>query len=79
MSKKLKSVFEYQRFEQNPELEEMIADTESRYGISELSEDELDMVVAAGETRFHRELPKITAPVILSTMITGDFDEKNKK
>lgn len=51
MSNKLKSLFEYQKFEQNPKLAEMIEDTESRYGILALSDENLYMVAAAGEPK----------------------------
>ena len=48
MENRLKSMFEYQRFEQNPRLAKLIRETESRYG-AELSDDDLDIVSAAGE------------------------------
>lgn len=51
MNNKLKSLFEYQKFEQNPKLAEMIEDTESRYGFSALSDENLNMVAAAGEPK----------------------------
>ncbi|MBR4169164.1 MAG: hypothetical protein IKR47_05505 [Lachnospiraceae bacterium] len=47
MENKLKQLFEYQKFEQNPELNKVIRETEMRYP-EELSEDELEMVAAAG-------------------------------
>lgn len=43
----LKQLFEYQKFENNGRLAGLIAETEARYG-SELSEDSLDFVNAAG-------------------------------
>lgn len=48
MEKKLKKLFDYQRFEKNPRLEALIQETESRYS-AELSDDDLLMVAAAGE------------------------------
>ena len=48
MEKKLKKLFDYQRFEKNERLEKIIKETESRYG-GELSDDELSFVNAAGE------------------------------
>lgn len=48
MEKKLKKLFDYQRFENNPRLEALIQETESRYS-AELSDDDLMMVAAAGE------------------------------
>ncbi len=47
MENRLKQLFEYQKFEQNPNLEKVIRETEMRYP-EELSEDELEMVSAAG-------------------------------
>ncbi len=48
MEKKLKKLFDYQRFEKNPRLEALIQETESRYS-AEMSDDDLLMVAAAGE------------------------------
>lgn len=48
MEKKLKSLFDYQRFEQNARLNKLISETENRYA-RELSDDDLAMVAAAGE------------------------------
>lgn len=47
MENKLKNMFEYQRFQNNPRLAKIIADTESRYGEA-LSDDDLFSVNAAG-------------------------------
>lgn len=47
MEKKLKELFEYQRFEHNGKLDKMINETENRYG-KELSDDDLSLVNAAG-------------------------------
>ena len=48
MEKKIKKLFDYQRFEKNEKLEKLIRDTESRYA-TELSDDDLSFVSAAGE------------------------------
>lgn len=48
MEKKLKKLFDYQRFEQNDKLEKLIHETESRYAKG-LSDDDLSFVNAAGE------------------------------
>lgn len=48
MENKLKKMFEYQRFENNPRLAKLISETESRYG-AEISDDDLFMVNAAGD------------------------------
>ncbi|MBQ7581322.1 MAG: hypothetical protein IJU25_00725 [Lachnospiraceae bacterium] len=47
MENRLKQLFEYQKFEQNPKLEKVIRATETRFP-EELSDDELEMVSAAG-------------------------------
>ena len=49
MEKKLKMLFDYQRFEKNPHLEKLIEETESR-AAQLLSDDDLFFVNAAGET-----------------------------
>ena len=48
MDKKLKSLFDYQKFTGNKKLERLIIETESRYS-KELSDDEMSIVSAAGE------------------------------
>lgn len=48
MENKLKSMFEFQRFNQNSRLAKMIEDTEAKYGTA-LSDEDLDFVAAAGE------------------------------
>ena len=48
MEKKLKELFEYQRFAKNPELDRLIRQTENRFG-TELSDDDLSFVNAAGD------------------------------
>ncbi len=53
MDKRLKTLFDYQRFKGDPKLEKIIDDTESRYS-EELSDDEISIVSAAGD-RFARQ------------------------
>ena len=48
MENKLKKLFEYQKFEQNERLAKLIAETEARQA-AEISDDDLEMVTAAGE------------------------------
>lgn len=48
MENKLKKLFEYQKFEQNERLAKLIAETEARQA-AEISDDDLEMVAAAGE------------------------------
>lgn len=47
MENRLRALFDYQRFEKNAHLERLINETESRYAM-ELSDDDLDMLNAAG-------------------------------
>lgn len=49
MENKLKKLFDYQRFEKKEKLEKLIDEAESRYS-AELSDDDLSLVNAAGET-----------------------------
>ena len=46
--RKLKKLFDYQRFENDPALSKLIAETEARRGAS-LGDDDLDGVSAAGD------------------------------
>lgn len=54
MDKKLKSMFEFQRFQNNPRLAKIIAETEQRYA-GEVSDEDLDFVAAAGVNPFENE------------------------
>lgn len=63
MEKKLKALFEFQRFENDPKLKSLIEETENRYQ-RELSDDDLWMVNAAGvpdlpEFEFRKQQEKI--------------------
>ena len=71
MEKKLKKLFDYQRFEQNDKLEKLIHETESRYAKG-LSDDDLSFVNAAGEL----EINKIRGG---STGEAGLFDSDVKR
>ena len=51
MEKKLKMLFDFQRFENNKALAELIAETENRYAVG-LSEEDLALINAAGEKHF---------------------------
>ena len=54
MEKKLRSLFDYQRFEQNPRLNKVIRDVEKKYydsagaSVGQLDDEELFFVNAAG-------------------------------
>lgn len=49
MDNRLKALFDFQRFHGNPRLERMIAKAEKLFG-SELGDNELALIAAAGET-----------------------------
>lgn len=49
MEKKLKRLFDYQRFEKNERLEKLIEESQARSKAAELSDESLEMVSAAGE------------------------------
>lgn len=53
METKLNTLFEYQRFERNSHLQNLIEKTLNEYENRELSEDELALVNAAGVTENH--------------------------
>lgn len=48
MEKKLKTLFDFQRFQKNPRLASLIENTEKKYS-NELSDDDLELVNAAGD------------------------------
>ena len=48
MDKKLSLLFDYQKFEQNPELQSVIDTVKARFSARQLSDDEADLVAAAG-------------------------------
>lgn len=49
MEKKLASMFDFQRFAQNPRLAKLIAETEARFESSAIDDDDLVFAVAAGD------------------------------
>ena len=52
MEQKLRRLFDYQKFQENPKLAELIADTVDRYA-TELTDDDLSLVNAAGDLTPH--------------------------
>ena len=48
MERTLKSLFDFQKFEGNSDLQKVIDSTHSRYAVRELSLDEMEWVSAAG-------------------------------
>ena len=59
MDKKLRVLFDYQTFEQDPELQRVIDSVRARFSKRILSDDEADLVAAAGqpEAAFLRKKP----------------------
>ena len=62
MEQKLSNLFDFQRFAASKRLDAVITDVESRYA-GALSDDELEMVSAAGESE-HLPSPRKDAPAI---------------
>ena len=60
MEKKLSLLFDYQKFEQNPELQRVIDAVHARLSKRRLSDNEADLVAAAGrpETANQRKKPR---------------------
>ena len=60
MENKLARLFDYQKFEPNEELESIISDVESRYSLDsfELSDDDLELVSAAGDVTLGKKTDK---------------------
>lgn len=54
MEKKLKMMFDFQRFENNAKLSKLIAETETRFK-KQLDDDELELIAAAGEAEQKKE------------------------
>lgn len=48
--KKIAQAFDFQKFQRNPKLAAITRDVESRYDKAALSDDDLELVSAAGET-----------------------------
>ncbi len=61
MENRLKQLFEYQKFEQNPKLDKVIRETDMRYP-EKLSDDELEMVAAAGNPNIRQQKPNNADP-----------------
>ena len=49
MEKKLRQLFEFQKFQGNDDLQRVIDDVHSRYAVRELTMGEMDKVFAAGD------------------------------
>ena len=55
MEGKLKTLFDYQKFESNSALQSVIDSVHSRYAVKELSLDEMEWVAAAGVPEINSE------------------------
>ncbi len=58
MEKRLRALFDFQRFEGNSELQDVIDDVHARYAGRELDLDEMEMVNAAGSPEMQKNNKK---------------------
>ena len=72
--KKLSQAFDFQKFQQNPRLAAITRDVESRYDKAALSDDDLELVSAAGETT----VPTMNPEVLLGKHARPDNPEENR-
>ena len=72
--KKLSQAFDFQKFRQNPKLEAITSDVENRYDKAALSDDDLELVSAAGETT----VPTMNPEVLLGKHARPDNTEENR-
>ena len=72
--KKLSQAFDFQKFQQNPRLAGVIRDVEGRYAGTALSDDDLELVSAAGETT----VPTMNPDVLLGRHARPDNTEENR-
>lgn len=75
MEKKLKKLFDYQRFEKNEKLEKLIRETESRYA-KELSDDDLTLVNAAGGPEIGSNMPEETKVGGITGDLFGNYPKE---
>ena len=72
--KKLSQAFDFQKFQQNPKLADIVRETEGRYAKAALSDDDLELVSAAGETT----VPTMNPEVLLGKQPRPDNPEENR-
>lgn len=72
--KKLSQAFDFQKFQQNPKLAGIVRETEGRYAKTTLSDDDLELVSAAGETT----VPTMNPEVLLGKHARHDNPEENR-
>ena len=53
MERKLRQLFDFQKFQGNRELQQVIDSVHSRYAVRELSMDDMETVAAAGTPELH--------------------------
>jgi len=71
---KLSQAFDFQKFRQNPKLEAITSDVENRYDKAALSDDDLELVSAAGVTT----VPTMHPEVLLGRHDVPDDTKENK-
>ena len=72
--KKLSQAFDFQKFQQNPKLAGIVRETEGRYAKAALSDDDLELVSAAGEAT----VPTMNPEVMLGRHALPDnMDDNN--
>ena len=71
---KLSQAFDFQKFRQNPKLAAITSDVENRYDKAALSDDDLELVSAAGETT----VPTMNPDVLLGKHARPDNPEENR-
>ena len=72
--KKLSQAFDFQKFQQNHRLAGIVRETEGRYAKAALSDDDLELVSAAGETT----VPTMNPDVLLGKHARPDNTEENR-
>lgn len=72
--KKLSQTFDFQKFRHNPKLDAITRDVESRYDKAALSDDELELVSAAGVAT----VPTMHPEVLLGRHELPDNTEENR-
>ena len=72
--KNLSQAFDFQKFQQNPMLAGIVRETEGRYAKAALSDDDLELVSAAGEIT----VPTMNPEVLLGKHARPDNTEENR-
>ena len=72
--KKLSQAFDFQKFQQNPKLAGIVRETEGRYAKVALSDDDLELISAAGVTT----VPTVHPEVLLGRHARPDNTEENR-